>query len=198
MKKMLVLMLMLLFVLPFSSYGQDKSKETKKSDSSQIAVDSDQYIIGPEDVLYIHIWKEEAMTKTVPVRMDGNISLPLLDDVRAEGLTPLQLKEVLIKKLKEKIENPSVSVTVMEANSFKVFVIGEVKNPGVVRLRSKTTFLQLLTMVGGLNEWANQKKIMVIRKEKDADKRFYINYKKVINGDEADIELLRGDRIVVP
>ncbi len=197
MKKTIALVLMLLFVLPFASFGQDKSKETKKGDSGRIAADSDQYIIGPEDVLYIHIWKEEAMTKTVPVRMDGMISLPLLDDIKADGLTPLQLKEALIKKLKEKIENPSVSVTVMEANSFKVFVIGEVKNPGVVRLRAKTTFLQLITMIGGFNEWANQKKILVIRKEKDADKRFYINYKKVISGDQADIELLRGDRIVV-
>ena len=201
MKKILVLTFMLILVLPIASYGQDKSpnksKDAKAAPAGQIATDSDDYIIGPEDVLYIHIWKEEAMTKTVPVRMDGKISLPLLDDIRAEGLTPLQLKQALIKKLKESIENPSVSVTVMEANSFKAYVIGEVKTPGVVRLKSKTTFLQLITVVGGFNEWANQKKILVIRKEKGADKRFYINYKKVISGDEADVEIQRGDRIVV-
>jgi len=201
MKKFLALMFMLVLVFPLSSYGQEKSQDksgsSKKADSGQIATDSDQYIIGPEDVLYIHIWKEEAMTKTVPVRMDGKISLPLLDDVQAEGLTPLQLKEALIQKLKEKIENPSVSVTVMEANSFKVYVIGEVKHPGAVRLKSKTTFLQLLTIVGGFNEWANQKKILVIRKEKGTDKRFYINYKKIIAGDETDYDIQREDRIVV-
>jgi polysaccharide biosynthesis/export protein len=142
MKKILALMLMLILVFPIASYGQDKSqgksKESKTAPAGQIAADSDDYIIGPEDVLYIHIWKEEAMTKTVPVRMDGKISLPLLDDIQAEGLTPLQLKQALINKLKESIENPSVSVTVMEANSFKVYVIGEVKTPGVVRLKSKT------------------------------------------------------------
>lgn len=137
------------------------------------------------------------MTKTVPVRMDGKISLPLLDDIVAEGLTPLQLKEAIINKLKATIENPSVSVTVMEANSFKVYVIGEVKGGGVIKLKSKTTFLQLITMVGGFNEWANQKKILIIRKDKGADKRFYVNYKKIISGDEADIEVQRGDRIVV-
>lgn len=197
MKKTLVLMLILMLACPLASFGQDKTKETKKSESPQVAADSDQYIIGPEDILYIHIWKEEAMTKTVPVRMDGKISLPLLDDIRAEGLTPLQLKEAIINKLKEKMENPTVSVTVMEANSFKVFVIGEVKNPGVVRLRSKTTFLQLVTMVGGFSEWADQKKILLIRQEKGADKRLYLNYKKIVSGDEADMELQRGDRIVV-
>jgi len=201
MKKFLVLVLMLLLVFPLASFAQDKSPgksgEAKKVDSGQVAADSDQYVIGPEDILYIHIWKEEAMTKTVPVRMDGKISLPLLDDIVAEGLTPLQLKEAIIKKLKATIENPTVSVTVMEANSFKVYVIGEVKTAGSVRLKSKTTFLQLLTIVGGFNEWANQKKILVIRKDKGADKRFYINYKKIIAGDEPDIEIQRGDRIVV-
>lgn len=197
MKKIFVLVLMLLFISPLASNGAEKPKETKKAGSGQIAVDSDQYIIGPEDLLYIHIWREEAMTKTVPVRMDGKISLPLLDDIVAEGLTPLQLKEAIINKLKATIENPSVSVTVMEANSFKVYVIGEVKGGGVIKLKSKTTFLQLITMVGGFNEWANQKKILIIRKDKGADKRFYVNYKKIISGDEADIEVQRGDRIVV-
>lgn len=195
MKRVLVFILMLILVFPLASCSKTRSGQAVRTD--QIAADPDQYIIGPEDLLYIHIWKEEAMTKTVPVRMDGKISIPLLDDIRAEGLTPLQLKEALIVKLKEKIENPSVTVTVMEANSFKVYVIGEVKTPGVVRLKTKTTFLQLITMVGGFNEWANQKKVLVIRKEKGADKRFYVNYKKIINGDEADLEIQRGDRIVV-
>lgn len=192
---------MLLLISPLASYGQDKSqgksKEAKPAVTGAIATDSDSYIIGPEDVLYIHIWKEEAMTKTVPVRMDGKISLPLLDDIQADGLTPQQLKEAIINKLKATIENPTVSVTVMEANSFKVYVMGEVKTPAVVKLKSKTTFLELLTSVGGFTEWADQKKILVIRKEKGADRRFYINYKKIVSGDEPDIELQRDDRIVV-
>lgn len=198
MKRILALILVLMFVFPLASYGQDKSPDkSKEAKTGQIAADSDEYVIGPEDVLYIHIWKEEAMTRTVPVRMDGKISLPLLDDIVAEGLTPLQLKAAIITKLKATIEHPTVSVTVMEANSFKVYVMGEVKTPGAVKLKSETTFLQLLTMVGGFNEWANQKKILVIRKDKGSDKRFYINYKKIISGDQPDIRVQRGDRIVV-
>ena len=197
MKKVFAVVLILLLALPMASFGQEKTKDQPKAPVGQIATDSDDYIIGPEDVLYIHIWKEEAMTKTVPVRMDGKISLPLVDDIQADGLTPLKLKEALVKKLKDSIENPTVSVTVMEANSFKVFVIGEAKQPGVYKLKSRTTFLQVLTMAGGLNEWANQKKILVIRKDKDSDKRFFVNYKKIISGDEADIEILRNDRIII-
>jgi len=90
------------------------------------------------------------LSKTVPVRMDGKISLPLVDDIQAADLTPLQLKEVLANKLKNVIDNPTVSVTVIEANSFKIYVSGQVKNPGVVRLRSETSFVQLMTMVAVL------------------------------------------------
>ena len=197
MKKVFLLTAALLLAFPFASFGQEKAAQASKIQAGQIATDSDEYIIGPEDILYIHIWKEEAMTKTVPVRMDGKISLPLVDDIQADGLTPLKLKEALVKKLKQSIENPTVSVTVIEANSFKVYVIGEAKAPGVYKLKSKTTFLQVLTMAGGLNEWANQKKILVIRKDKDSDKRFYVNYKKIISGDEADIEIQRDDRIII-
>jgi polysaccharide export outer membrane protein len=130
--------------------------------------------------------------------MDGKISLPLVDDIQAAEMTPLQLKEVIIKKLKGFIDNPTVSVTVMEANSFKVFVSGEVKTPGVVRLRSETSLVQLMTMVGGFSEWANQKKILIIRKEKGVEKRITVNYKKIIDGKEPDVSIKRGDLVVVP
>jgi polysaccharide export outer membrane protein len=163
----------------------------------EIETNSDQYIIGPEDMLYIYVWREENLSKTVPVRMDGRISLPLIDDIQADGLTPLQLKELLTNRLKAVIDNPTVSVTVMEANSFKIYVLGEVKTPGVLRIRSETTFLELISMVGGFTEWADQKKILVIRKEKGASKRFYVNYKKIIDGKEPNIDMQRGDTVVV-
>jgi polysaccharide export outer membrane protein len=164
----------------------------------EVATDSDQYIIGPEDVLYIHIWKEETLSKTVPVRMDGKISLPLIDDIQAADLTPLQLKEVIIGKLKGFIDNPTVSVTVTEVNSFKVYVTGEVKTPGVLKLRSDTSLLQIIPMVGGFTDWADQKKILVIRKEKGVEKRIKANYKKIIDGKEPDVPIKRGDIVVVP
>ena len=180
-------------------YSQVKPESVeKKAVSSGIAADSDSYIIGPEDVLSINVWREDNITtKSVPVRMDGMISLPLLDDVKADGLTPLQLKEEIIKLLKKTIDNPTVSVTVLEANSFKVYVNGEVKTPGVVRLRQKTSFMQLITMVGGFTEWADQKKILVLRHESNSEKRIYVNYKKIISGDQPDIMLNRGDIIIV-
>jgi polysaccharide biosynthesis/export protein len=192
-------LIFLIMILPSSVYTQqNKNATSPKTPQGEVATDSDNYIIGPEDVLYIHIWKEESMTKTVPVRMDGKISLPLVDDVQAADLTPLQLKEVLTKKLKNVIDNPTVSVTVMEANSFKVYVAGEVKTPGAHRLRSETSFLQLMTMVGGFTDWADKKKIVIIRKEKGAEKRIKVNYKKILDGEEPDIPIKRGDMVVVP
>jgi polysaccharide export outer membrane protein len=175
-------------------------KEASSGDQIQadVADDSDQYVIGPEDVLHIHVWREEALTRTVPVRMDGNISLPLAQEVRAAGLTPLQLKEVLTTKLRKFIENPIVSVTVTEANSFKVFVSGEVRTPGVYRLRSETSILQIIPMAGGFTDWANQKKIMIIRKEAGKEKRMRVNYKDVVSGEASNVILQSGDNIIVP
>jgi polysaccharide export outer membrane protein len=192
-------LILLLMILPSSVFSQqNKNVTSPQKTQGEVATDSDQYIIGPEDVLYIHIWKEESMSKTVPVRMDGKISLPLVDDIQAAELTPLQLKDVLTKKLKDIIDNPTVSVTVMEANSFKVYVAGEVKTPGAQRLRSETSLVQLMTLVGGFTDWANQKKILIIRKEKGTEKRIKVNYKKIIDGEEPDIIIKRGDTVIVP
>ena len=191
----------LLLVLTNMAYPQaDKEILSKKEAQAEVAVDGDQYMIGPEDVLYIHVWKEDALTRTVPVRMDGKISLPLIQEVKAAGLTPLQLKEVLMRKFKEFIENPIVSVTVVEVNSYKVYVIGQVKNPGVQRLRSETTVTQIIVMSGGFTEWANQRKIVVIRKEDGREKRIKVNYKKIMDGKNltSDIILKAGDTVMIP
>ncbi|MGD0276988.1 MAG: polysaccharide biosynthesis/export family protein [Syntrophales bacterium] len=176
-----------------------EKNEAKEAVSQQVefTADSNQYIIGPEDILYINVWREETLSRSVPVRIDGKISLPLIDDVQADGLTPLQLKELLTNQLKTLIDNPTVSVTVMESNSFKVYVLGEVKTPGVRRIRSKTTFLELISMVGGFTEWANQKKILVIKKEKGTEQRFFVNYRRIIDGEESDVEILRNDTVIV-
>lgn len=184
-----------------SGYSQaDKKTLEKKEARAEVAADSDQYVIGAEDILHIHVWKEEALTRTVPVRMDGMISLPLIQEVKAEGLTPYQLKEALTHRFKEFIETPNISVTVMEANSFKVYVSGQVRTPGVYRLRSETTLLQIIPMAGGFTDWANQKKILILRKEDGKEKRITANYKKIIKGDDpgSNIILKAGDTIIVP
>lgn len=204
MKKVFYLVF-LIFLISILTIGlalsqTDQEIISKKQAQSEMGIDSDKYVIGPEDILYIHVWREEALSRTVPVRMDGFISLPLINELKASGLTPLQLKEELTKRFKEFIENPTVSVIVMEANSFKVYVSGQVRNPGVYRLRSEMTLLQIIPMAGGFTEWANQKKILIIRKEGSRERRFIVNYKKLIEGDEleSNITLKAGDTIIVP
>jgi len=192
---------LILLVMASLAYPQaDREILSKKEAQAEVTVEGDQYVIGPEDLLYIHVWKEESLTRNVPVRMDGKISLPLIQEVKAAGLTPLQLKEVLTRKFKEFIENPIVSVTVTEVNSYKVFVVGQVKTPGVQRLRSETTVTQIIVMAGGFTEWANQKKIVIVRKEDGREKRIKVNYKKIMDGGNpnSDIILKAGDTIIIP
>jgi polysaccharide export outer membrane protein len=202
MKKAVAVFLFTAWVLSITAPSIVCAQDGKAADPSgkaqgAAAVDNDQYIIGPEDVLFIHVWKEEAITRTVPVRIDGKISLPLVNDIQAAGLTPLQLKEALTEKLKNFAESPTVTVTVMEANSFKVYVSGEVKQPGVHLIRSEITVVKLIILAGGFTEWADQKNILIITKEKGVEKRRIVNYKKIIDGEQPNIVLRRGDTVIV-
>ena len=190
-----------IFIFFSIAYPQgDKEILLKKEAQAEIPADSASYVIGAEDVLYIHVWKDETLSKTVSVRTDGKISIPLIDEIKAAGLTPLQLKEKLTEKLKEYLDVPTVTVIVMEANSFKVYVSGQVKTPGVLRLRSETSLAQAVSMVGGFTDWAKQSKIIIIRKENGKEKRFTVNYKKIIQGKDlnSNILLKPGDTIIVP
>ncbi len=120
-------------------------------------------MIGPEDVLDIAVWDNPAVSRTVPVRPDGKISLPLLNDVKAAGLTPSQLRQALTKALVSYMPTPSVSVIVREVHSYKVTVIGEVRTPGRYELKSQATVLDMLAMAGGLSEFAERGRIVVLR-----------------------------------
>lgn len=165
--------------------------------AAQATASPDQYRIGPEDVLNIHVWREEALSRTVPVRLDGKISMPLLDDIQAAGTTPLELKDIITDRLREYIDDPIVTVIVTEHNNFKVFVSGQVRTPGVYRLRSRGTLLQIIPMSGGFTDWANQKKILLIRNHNGREERSTINYTKLLDTG-SDVELRPGDVIVVP
>jgi len=158
------------------------------------------YRIGPEDVLDIAVWNNASISRTVPVRPDGKISLPLLNDVQAAGLTPMQLRDVLIKKLAEYMPTPEVSVIIREVHSFKVSVIGEVKTPGRHELKSGATVLDVLAMAGGLGEFAARGRIVILRTEGNTLKRIPFNYNKVVsaNGELENFLLMPGDVIVVP
>jgi polysaccharide export outer membrane protein len=138
-----------------------------------------EYVIGPEDVLDIAVWDNTAVSRTVPVRPDGKISLPLLNDVQAAGLTPAQLRETLKKALRDYIPQPAVSVIVREVHSFKVTVIGEVKAPGRYELKSQATVLDLLAMAGGLNEFAARGRIVVLRHDGSITRKIPFAYDRV-------------------
>ena len=157
----------------------------------------DAYRIGAEDVLQISVWKNEAMTRTVPVRPDGKISLPLLNDVQAGGLTALELRAVLTTKLAEYIPSPEVSVIVSDVRSFKVSVMGEVARPGRFELRSWTTVLDVLALAGGFTQFAARSRIVILRPEGTAMKRIPFNYNKLA-GEQENLYLRNGDIVLVP
>ena len=187
------------FIATLMVYAQtEKEVVLKKESQAEGVVDRDHYVIGSEDVLTIHVWREEALSRTVPVRTDGNISLPLIREIKAAGLTPPQLEEAITERLKGFYENPNVSVNVMETNSFKIYISGEVMMPGVYNLQEEASVLQIIPMAGGFTEWAIQNKILIIRKENDREKRMTVSYKKAMKGDPSSTVLLKpGDTIIV-
>ena len=156
------------------------------------------YRIGPQDVLRIDVWKETEISRSVPVRPDGKISLPLLNDVQAAGLTAMELANVIAEGLKKFITSPQVTVTVTEINSRRVYVTGEVTRPGAFPLLPNMTALQALTSAGGFTQFANPKKIYVLRTENGKQVKHPFNYKEVLNGKADDIPLQPGDTLVVP
>lgn len=158
------------------------------------------YVIGPEDVLLVLYWREKEMSVETSVRPDGMITLPLLNEVKAAGLTPEQLRQAVEKAAAEFVEEPSVTVVVKQINSWRVFVTGNVVKAGVYPLTASMTVLQAIAAAGGLNEYADEKGISVIRTEGGQTKRFKFNYKDVRRGQRLDqnIALKPGDTIVVP
>ncbi len=164
------------------------------------AEDREDYEIGPEDVLDIAVWNNTAISRTVPVRPDGKISLPLLNDVQAAGFTPMLLRNVLIKKLAEYMPTPEVSIIVREVRSFKVSIIGEIKTPGRYEFKSRTTVLDALAQAGALNDFASRTRIFVLRPNGTTMKRIPFSYNKVVaaNGEHENFFLEPGDIIVVP
>lgn len=158
------------------------------------------YIIGAQDLLDVSVWKEAELTRTVPVRPDGKISLPLLNDVQAAGLTPQQLAAEITTNLKKFVTNPQVTVIVSQINSQRVYILGEAVRPGAYPLLPGMTVLQALSSAGGFTMFANMKKIYVLRQEGGKQEKFPFNYKDVIDGKrpEQNIVLKAGDQIVVP
>lgn len=158
------------------------------------------YVIGPEDVLDINVWKEPDMTRIVPVRPDGKISLPLINDVQAAGSTPQQLANTVTEKLRKFLTEPQVTVIVTQINSQRVFVVGEVLRAGAFPLIPGMTVLQALSSAGGFTTFADVKKIHVMRLVNGKHVELPFNYREVLKGDNPDqnIKLEPGDTVVVP
>ena len=186
--------------------AQDPKEEVKgaKSDARLVAAsragEDPAYKIGPQDLLKIDVWKEDQLTRTVPVRPDGKITLPLLNDVQAAGLAPMELASVISDQLKKYINNPQVTVSVTEINSRRVYVTGEVSKAGAYPLFPRMTVLQALSSSGGFTQFARVKNIYVLRTENGKQVKMLFNYKEAVRGKspEQNIELLPGDVIVVP
>lgn len=157
------------------------------------------YKIGPEDLLDISVWNNPPLSRTAPVRPDGMISLPLLNDVLAAGLTPMQLRDNIAKRLIEYVPNPEVSVIVREVNRFKVSVLGEVRKPGRFDFKSRATVLDAIALAGGLSDYAARSRIVIIRQDGTTTKRIPVNYNKIVSSSsEDDFFLQPGDVVVVP
>jgi polysaccharide export outer membrane protein len=164
------------------------------------SVSEREYKIGPQDVLRVDVWKEPEITRSIPVRPDGKISLPLLNDIQAAGLTSLELAASISEGLKKYLNNPQVTVTVSEINSRRVYVTGEVGKPGALPLLPSMTVLQAVSSCGGFTQFAKIKKIYVLRQEGGTQVKYPFNYKEVVAGKkpEDNIALQPGDIIVVP
>ena len=158
------------------------------------------YVIGTDDMLSIVYWKDKDMSADAQVRPDGRIALPLLNDVLVAGLTPEQLREKLTEESKKYMEDASITVVVRQINSRRVFITGEVNKPGPYPLTASTSVMQLIAMAGGLREYANSKKIIIMRTEKGRRISLPFNYRDVTAGKRLDqnVDLNPGDTVVVP
>ncbi len=196
--------------LVLSAGAQDKAASQQTADvrasaataevSHKPATDDPNYLIGAQDVLDISVWKEPDLSRSVPVRPDGKISLPLLNDVQAAGLTPSQLTVQITAGLNKFMTNPQVTVIVSQINSQRIYILGEVARPGAFALVPGMTILQALSDAGGLTPFANSKKIYVMREQGGKREKLFFNYKEVLDGKrpEQNVDLKPGDTIVIP
>jgi polysaccharide biosynthesis/export protein len=185
---------------PSASSSKSDSVPAGRAAPRDVAPNSNNYRIGEQDLLNITVWKEPELSGSVVVRPDGKITVPLVNDIQADGMTPAELRDLITEKLRPFITVPEVTVAVREINSRKVFVIGQIAHEGSYRINSTTSILQIIAEAGGLNEFANRKRIYVLRKENGSQVRLNFNYDKVVKGKDPsqDVPLRPGDTIVVP
>jgi polysaccharide export outer membrane protein len=190
---------------PSAATATDKSADSKQgdkpADATHAAHSDSSYVIGSNDVLSVSVWKEPDISRSVPVRSDGKISLPLVGELQAGGQTPRQLEQEITKRLQNYISEPEVTVIVTDSKSQKVNILGMVARPGAYLLTSTTTVLDAIAMAGGFKDFAKQKAVYVLRQAPDGtEQRMPFNYKDVIKGKnpEQNVRLQAGDTVVIP
>ena len=158
------------------------------------------YLIGPGDLLSVDVWKEKDLSKEISVRLDGKISLPLVNDVQAAGLTSTELRNQLSEKYKEFVDVPEVSVTVLESRSKRIYLLGKVVKPGEYLIQKNMTVVQAISLAGGLAEWADSSDVKLIRKIKGTEKTFRVDYDAIVSGEDLsqNVLLQPDDTIFVP
>lgn len=178
---------------------QDAKPQAPATAAKPVAATTDpNYQIGADDVLDVNVWNEPQISRSVPVRPDGRISLPLLDDIQAAGLTPTQLGNHITEALKKTMRDPQVTVIVTAVNSRRYYVTGEVQRAGTYPLIPDMTALQALASAGGFTVFANRSKIYILRTENGKQQRIPFDYDKVVKGKSQDVPLKAGDTIVIP
>jgi polysaccharide biosynthesis/export protein len=192
--------LLVLVLTPGAVSGQKSEPGAKLPQPSPVQRADNTYVISPGDMLDVQVWKEPENSKTVPVRPDGKISLPLVNDVQAAGLTASALAADLTERLKKYMSDPEVTVIVSQVNSQRFYITGEVSRGGTYALMPGMTVLQGLSSAGGFTVFANIKKIYVLRQENGKQVRYPFNYRDVVKGKDTaqNILLKPGDTIVVP
>jgi polysaccharide export outer membrane protein len=168
---------------------------------AQDATDTSHYLIGPNDILNIYVWREDELTQDVTVMPDGRITFPLIGEILAKGQTVTGLKEIITEKLKDFVSTPEVTVIIRESRSRRIYTIGKLNQPGPYTLEPDMTVLQALSMAGGFTEWADTKYVLVIRRQEGGGETQYrFNYQEYISGKslEQNILLEPNDTIVVP
>ena len=204
---------LLLAILTSLAVAQDAASTPQASNSKPVTtappdlpksapgVRPESYVIGAEDTISVYVWKEPDMSKSVPVRPDGMISLPLIGEVKAAGYTPVQLQDVLADTMKKYVSDPQVTVVVEKIASLSFNIVGEVNHPGYFPLTRRMTVLDAIALAGGFKDFAKTTKVYVLRTAADgSQERLPFNYKQVIKGQnpQQNIELQPRDTIVVP
>jgi polysaccharide biosynthesis/export protein len=173
------------------------AKDDKKPAPGAVA-ENTEYRLGAGDKLRVEVYKDTQLSQSVQIRPDGKITMPLIGDMEATRLTPIELRDQIAAKLKEYITNPTVTVIVVEAESAHAYVMGEVAHPGAVALHGPVTIVQAIAMAGGFKEFANTKDVKILRPNGNNTQTLRFNYKDMLNGDAKPLMLRSGDTVIVP